>query len=158
MRQRWVRVGGLAAVLFAINVIARLVARLGYGDGTAEHLAAQDRLAWLGLGVFALATAVATGWWIRLRPQSQVGGDLVGGVGAGGLLSVLVGPFVSEPPRFSGGVGGVIIELTLVWGAGTLGAIVGALVLIAAGQDHHSRQLRQFAEARSARPRRPVRR
>ncbi|HLV57607.1 MAG TPA: hypothetical protein VKY81_01840 [Natronosporangium sp.] len=158
MRQRWVRVGVLAAVLFAINVIARLVARFAFGDGTAEHVAAQERLGWIGLGVVALATAVATGWWIRLRPQNEVGADLTGGVAAGGLLSVLVGPFVSEPPRFSGGVGGVIIELTLVWGAAALGAIIGALILIAAGRDYRSQQLRQFAEAKSARPRRPVRR
>jgi Na+/H+-translocating membrane pyrophosphatase len=158
MRERWVRIGALASALFAINVIARLVSRFGYGDGTGEHLTAQERLGWIALGATALMTALAAGWWVRLRPQGEVGGELAGAAGVAGLLSVLVGPFVSEPSRFSGGVGGVIIELSVYWGIAALGAIVGVLLVIAAGRDHRSRQLRQYAQARATKPRRPVRR
>lgn len=158
MRQRWVRIGALAATLFAVNAVARLVSRLGYGDGTVDQVTAQERLGWIALGGTALVMAVAAGWWVRLRPQGQVGGELAAAAAAAGLLSVLVGPFLSEPPRFSGGVGGVIIELSVYWGIAAVGAIVGMLTVIAAGRDYRSKQLRQYAEARATKPRRPVRR
>jgi hypothetical protein len=158
MTRRAVRVGILVAALFVINVIARLVARLAYGDGTPDHLAAQDRLAWIGWLAIAFAMAAAAWWWGRLRPQGAVVADLATAAAAAGLLYVLVGPFVSEPPRFDGGLGGGIIALTIYLGVTGVGALVGMLLLVALGRDQRSQALRRYAQARSTRPRRAVRR
>jgi hypothetical protein len=157
MRKRWLRIGVLAAALFAINLAARLVGRLGYGDGTAEHLAALDRLAWAGWGAVVLTLAVTAGWWIRLRPQGEVGMELAGAIFAAALLSVVAGAYVSEPPRFPDGLGGVIIELSVYLLVGGLGALVGTLLLIAAGRDFKSQALRRYAESKRTRPGRAVR-
>lgn len=158
MKKRVLRISALVAVLFAINVTARLVARLAYGDDTADHLDAQERLAWIGWGAVALAMAVAAWWWGRLRPPGMVAADLGIGAFVGGLLYVVVGPYVSGPPRFEDGLGGGIIQLTIYLGVAGVGALVGMLLLIALGRDYTSRALRRYAESKSARPRRAVRR
>ena len=89
MRSRLLRVGALAGTLFAINVAARVLARFAYGDGTPEHLAAQDRLTWLGWGAVALVMAVTAAWWAQRRPQGGVAGELAGaGAAAGGVVAV----------------------------------------------------------------------
>lgn len=153
--RRWLRIGVLAGTLFAINVIARLWSRLGYGDGTPDHLAAQERLSWAGWSVLVLVMAVAAGWWATRRPQGEVAGELAGGAGLAGLLYVVVGPFVSEPPRYSGGIGGSIIDLSLYLGVAAAGAVIGLLLVTATGRDYRSMELRRYA--RSSRPRRAVR-
>lgn len=158
MRQRMLRIGVLVVMLFLINVVARLVARLAYGDGTAGDLVAQERLAWVGWISVALVMAVTAGWWTRLRPQGEVAADLSIGAAAAGLLYVTVGPLVSGPPWFEEGLGGSIILLTIYLGVAGVGALLGMLLLIALGRDYTTRALRDYARARSTRPRRPVRR
>jgi hypothetical protein len=158
MRQRVLRIGVLVAALFLINVIARLVARLAFGDATAEHLAAQERLAWLGWASVALVMAVAAWWWGRQRTPGEVATDLTIGAAAAGLLYVTAGPFISGPPWFEEGLGGSIISLTIYLSVAGVGALLGMLLLIALGRDYTSRALRDYAQARSTRPRRAVRR
>lgn len=158
MKKRLLRIGVLVVVLFAVNAVARLVGRLAYGDDTAEHLAAQERLAWLGWGALALVMAVAAWWWGRKRPQGEVSADLGGAALLAGLLYVVVGPLLSEPPRFDGGIGGGIILLTIYLLVAGVGALIGMLLLIALGRDYKSRALRRYAESKSTKPRRAVRR
>ena len=77
MKQRWVPIAILAVGLFAINVIARLVIRLGFsGDDTAE-----SRVSIIMFAVIGLALAVVT--FIRAQqirpsewlPELAAGGD-----------------------------------------------------------------------------------
>jgi hypothetical protein len=157
MRYRLLRVGVLAAGLFTLNATARLAARFGYGDGTAEHQMAQDNLAWVGWGALALILAVTAAWWARLRPIGEVAGEMAVAAGVAGLLYVTVGPFLSEPPRFLDGVGGAIVDLAVYLLVAGVGAAIGALIMIAAGLDHKSRLLKSYAQARSTKPRRAVR-
>jgi hypothetical protein len=157
MRGRLLRIGVLAAALFAINVVARLVARFAYGDGTPEHLAAQDTLSWIGWGAVALVMAVTAAWWARQRPQGEVAGELAGAAALAGLLYVVVGPFVSEPPRFEDGVSGGIVLLAIYLLVTGVGALVGMLLMIAAGLDYKSKLLKRYAQSKSTRPRRAVR-
>jgi hypothetical protein len=156
MSGRWQRIGALAAALFAINAAARLVTRLAHGDGTPDDLAALDRLGWISWAAVALVVAVAAGWWARLRPIGTVAADLGAAVGVAGLLYVVVGPFISAPPRFQTGLGGSIEMLAIYTGVAAVGALVGSLLVIALGRDHRSRELRRFAESRTSRPRRPA--
>lgn len=157
MRYRLLRVGVLAAALFALNATARLVARFGYGDGTAEHQAAQDNLVWIGWGALALVLAVTAAWWARLRPIGEVARELAVAAGVAGLLYVTVGPFLSEPPRFLDGISGAIVDLAVYLLVAGVGAVIGVLIMIAVGLDHKSRLLKSYAESRSTKPRRAVR-
>ena len=157
MRSRLLRVGALAGTLFAINVVARVLARFAYGDGTPEHVAAQDRLTWLGWGAVALVMAVTAAWWAQRRPQGVVAGELAGAGAVAGLLFAVGGPFISEPPRFEDGVGGAIIQFAVYLLVVGIGALVGMLVVIALGLDHKSRELKRYARSRSTRPRRALR-
>jgi hypothetical protein len=157
MRDRVLRIGLLAVALFAINATARLVARFSYGDGTAEHLAAQDRLSWIGWGAMAVLLAVTAAWWARRRPLGEAAGELGGAAVLAGLLYVAVGPFLSEPPRFEEGISGAIVQLAVYLLVAFVGTLAGTLVMIAAGVDHKARLLKDYAQARSTRPRRPVR-
>lgn len=154
MNRRVLRIGVLVAVLFVVNAVARLVGRFAFGDGTAEHLEAQERLGWVGWGTIALTMAVAAAWWIRQRPQGEVAGELAGAAALAGLLYVTVGPFLSAPPRFDEGLGTSIIQVSIYLGVAGVGALVGALVMIALGRDYTSRSLKRFAESRSVKPRR----
>lgn len=157
MKDRLLRVGVLVVVLFAINATARLVARYAYGDGTAEHRAAQENLAWIGWGALALALAVTAAWWALRRPMGEVARELAVAAGVAGLLYVTVGPFLSEPPRFIDGVSGAIVELAVYLLVAGVGALLGALTMIALGLDHKSQLLKRFAQSRSTKPPRSVR-
>lgn len=154
MRERLLRIGVVVAVLFVVNAVARLIGRFAYGDGTAEHEAALDRLQWIGWGVIALTMAVAAGWWIRHRVQGAVAIDLLIAGGAAGLLFIIIGPFLSAPPRFEDGLGGSIVLLTVYLAVAGVGALIGALSVVALGKDFQSRQLEQYAKSRESRPRR----
>ncbi len=158
MDRRW-RIAALAGALFAINVVYRLIGRLVIGDETSADVAAQDRLSWVGWATVVLVTAVVTAVGIHRRHTGVVAADVLASVGTAALLVVLVGPFVSAPPRFEGGISMVIIELVVFVGIVGGGALVGALAMIALGRDRRSRELRNFAQARLSRPaRRPAHR
>jgi hypothetical protein len=154
MRQRWLRIGILAGVLFAINVVGRLVTRLGSVDDPDT----QDLVTLVAYGAVALATAVAAGWWGRLRPLGVVVADLAGGAVAAGVLILLVGPFLSGTSPAAVGVGD---SFNVAWqfaGFAGGGGLVGLLLLIMVGRDYKSQSLKRFAESKLTKPRRPVRR
>src|SRR2546426_11776487 len=91
MKERWLPVGILAAVLFAVNGLGRLIVKLlanGHQD---------TRQIGIGLVAIAAVGVVMIGaayWWARRHPMPRVLADLAVAVIVGCLLSVLVGPFV----------------------------------------------------------------
>jgi hypothetical protein len=154
MRERWVRIGALAAGLFAINVVARLVARLWFnGD-----LEAADRITLLMLLAVGLTCLFVAAVWSRRRPVGAWSGELSAGALGGLLLAVFVGPFISGATPFGAGAGEFFKQIWQWAGFGGVGAALGFMVITALGLDYRSESLRRFAEAKLAKPRRVARR
>ncbi|GAA4451024.1 hypothetical protein [Phytohabitans houttuyneae] len=154
MKDRWLPVGVLAGVLFAVNVAARLVARLGFNDDGE----AQDRVS---LGMFVaigLILAVTAFLWGRRHPAGRWIADIGAAVIIAVLLTVFVGPFVSGDSPFESGAGDFFAQIWLYAAFAIGGSLVGFLILVALGLDYRSQGLKRYAEAKMAKPRRVVRR
>ena len=154
MRQRWMSIAVLAAGLFAINVIARLVIRFGFNDNdTAENRVSIIMFAVIGI-VLAIVTFVRAQ---RVLPSRWLPDIAAAGIG-GMLLTILVGPFVSGDTPFSGGAGTFFSQVWLYGGFAIVGTLLGYWVATMLGRDYRSKSLRAFAQARTSKPRRVVRR
>ena len=154
MKHRWVMIAALAVGLFAINVVARLVIRLGFnGDGTAE-----SRVSVVMFAVIGVALAVVTFFRAQqIRPSGwlpEIAAAAVGGM----LLTILVGPFVSGDGPFAGGAGNFFSQIWIYGGFAIVGTLLGYWIATALGRDHRSRSLSAYTRATSAKPRRVVRR
>ena len=155
MRKRWLPVGVLAVGLFAINVAARLVARLWF-NGDAE---AADRITLLMLLAIGLTSLVVAAVWCRRAPLGRWAGEFAAASLVGLLLAVFVGPFVSGTSPFAAGAGEFFKQIWQWAGFSGVGAALGFMIMTALGRDYRSVSLKRFAEARLARPgRRIVRR
>jgi Na+/melibiose symporter-like transporter len=153
-QQRWFQIAVLAVGLFAINVLTRLVIRLGFnGDNKAEDRASIIMFALIGLALavftFFRAQRVAPGGWLP---------DLAFGAVGGMLLTILVGPLVSGNTPFSGGAGFFFSQIWLYGGFTIVGTLLGYWIATALGRDYRSRSLKAFAQARVTKPRKVVRR
>lgn len=154
MKDRWLPIGVLAGVLFAVNVAARLIARLGF-NGDAE---AEDRISLGMFVVIGLILATTAFVWGRRHPAGRWIADVGAAVLAAMLLTIFVGPFISGTTPFAGGAGEFFSQIWLYGGFAGGGALVGFLILTALGLDYRSQSLKRFAETKLAKPRRPVRR
>jgi xanthine/uracil permease len=154
MFQRWRAVGVLAAALFVVNVVARLVIKLAYPhDDTA---AGRVSLAmFLVIGLILAGTAFR---WGGDRPVARWSGDLAAAVAVALALTVFIGPLLVGENPFEGGAGLFFAQIWLYLAATVAGVLVGYLILTALGRDHRSRQLKRFAELKAAKPRKIVRR
>ncbi|MFG1950153.1 hypothetical protein [Micromonospora sp. NPDC048830] len=154
MKGRWRAVGVLAGSLFAVNVVARVVIKLGF-DGNDS---AADRVTWgmfLAIGAILAVTAFR---WGQDHPVSRWAGDTAAAVGIALLLTILVGPLLVGANPFGNGAGTFFLQVWLYLAAAAAGVLVGFLTLTALGRDHRSVQLQRYAEFKTSRPRRPVRR
>ena len=154
MRQRWVQIAVLAAVLFVVNVIARLVIRIGFHDNdTAQNTVSIVMFAVIGIVLAAVtyvrAQRVPPGQWL---PEVAAAG--IGGM----LLTILVGPFISGDSPFSGGAGNFFSQVWLYGGFAVVGTLLGYWIATMLGRDYRSRSLAAFAKAKLTKPRRVVRR
>ena len=154
MKERWLPVGVLAGALFAVNVVARLVARFGF-DG---DIKAQDRISLGMLAVIGVVLAVLVFRWGRRWSADEWGGRIGAAVLVALVLTIFVGPFISGHHPFANGAGEFFAQIWLYVGFAGGGVLVGFLVLTALGMDYRSQQLRRFAETKLAKPRRVVRR
>lgn len=152
-RQRWLRIGILAAALFAVNLVGRLVIRLG----SIEDVQTQQQVTVLTFAAIGLVMAVMAVLWARSRPAGPVVADLSAAMVAGGLLILLVGPFVSGTTPAAVGAGDSFNAAWQYVGFAAGGGLVGLLALIALGRDYTSRSLQQFADAKLTKPHRVVR-
>jgi len=154
MRERWLPVGGLAVGLFAINVAARLIARLWFnGDA-----AAADRITLVMLLAVGLTSLVAAALWSRRVPLGRWSADLAAASLVGLLLAIFVGPFISGTTPFADGAGEFFKQVWQWAGFSGVGAALGFMIMTALGRDYRSQSLKRFAEAKLAKPRRVVRR
>ncbi|HEX5542342.1 MAG TPA: hypothetical protein VFX60_12415 [Micromonospora sp.] len=154
MRDRWLPVGGLAAVLFAVNVVARLVVRFGF-DGSVKH---QDRVSLGMFIVIGVILATLAFIWGRRYPAARWGSDVAAAVLVAMALTVFVGPFLSGSHPFVGGAGDFFMQVWLYAGFSGGGTLVGFLLLTALGLDHRSQALKRYAETVQSKPRKVVRR
>jgi len=153
-QQRWFQSVALAVGLFAINVVTRLVIRLGFnGNDSAENRASLIMFALIGLGLagftFVRAQRVAPSSWLPDLGLGSLGGM---------LLTVLVGPLISGGVPFDDGAGFFFSQIWLYGGCGIVGTLLGYWIAMALGRDYRSKSLEAFAQARNAKPRRVVRR
>ncbi|GAA2219430.1 hypothetical protein ACFY2R_06825 [Micromonospora olivasterospora] len=154
MKGRWRAVGVLAGSLFAVNVVARVVIKLGFeGDDSAA-----DRVTWAMFLAIGVVLAVTAFRWGQDRPVSRWAGDVAAAVAIALLLTVLVGPLLVGANPFGNGAGTFFLQVWLYLAATGAGVLVGFLTLTALGRDHRSVQLQRYAEIKAAKPRRPVRR
>ncbi|OJF14409.1 hypothetical protein [Couchioplanes caeruleus] len=154
MKQRGVRIAVLAAALFGINVVARLVAHFGFsGDDAAENRISIAMFAAIGLVLatvtFVRAQRVPPGIWLPDLAAAAIGGM---------LLTILVGPFVSGDYPFSGGAGNFFSQVWLYGGFAIVGTLLGYWIATMLGRDYRSKSLRAFTVAKTTKPRRVVRR
>ncbi|MDT4993666.1 MAG: hypothetical protein QOH97_3558 [Actinoplanes sp.] len=153
-QQRWFPIAVLGLGLFAINVVARLVIRIGFhDDDTAQNRASFVMFAVIGLVlavvIFRRSQRVAPSGWLP---------DLTGAAVLGLLLTILVGPFISGDTPFANGAGSFFSQIWLYAGFAIVGTLLGYWIATALGRDYRSRSLKAFATAKTSRPRRPVRR
>ena len=153
-QQRWFPAVALAAGLFAVNAITRLVIRLFFNDNTT----AQDRASIIMFAIIGVTLAAIT--FLRaqqVRPSVWLWDIVFGGVG-GMLLTILVGPFISGDQPFAGGAGNFFSQVWLCGGFGIVGTLLGYWIATAMGRDYRSKSLTAYVKTRAAKPHRVVRR
>ncbi|GAA0802975.1 hypothetical protein [Spirilliplanes yamanashiensis] len=154
MRARWLPVGILALVLFAVNVASRLVVRLAFDGGAV----AENRASLVMFAVIATVLGVLAFVRARREPVARWLGDLSVAAGVALVLTLFVGPFVSGGTPFGSGAGDFFNQIWLYAGFAGAGMLIGYLLVTALGLDYRSQGLKRYAEARMTRPRRIVRR
>lgn len=153
MRDRWLPVGVLAAALFAMNAVGRLVTRLA--------LHGEDAHGWVSLATYS-AIALLFGVLAFVRSQRYPFGRWVADLAAAALAALVfilfVGPFISGTTPFAAGAG---VFFAQIWQYAAFtggGALLGFLIATTFGWDYKSRSLKQFAQTRLAKPGRVIRR
>ncbi|OLB64692.1 MAG: hypothetical protein AUI10_10025 [Actinobacteria bacterium 13_2_20CM_2_72_6] len=154
MKDRWLPVGVLAGVLFAINAVTRFIV----WQVAPKNDTKQIGLGLIGLGLVALLMAAAGYRWGRRYPMARVGPDLSVAVAVACALTVLVGPFAGGTVPFKEGAGLFFAEIWHYLAFAGGGAILGLLVLMALGRDYRAQALKRYAQSRMSKPRKVVRR
>jgi hypothetical protein len=154
MKERWLPVGLLAVVLFAVNVAGRVAAKV-WGDGDDDR---EIRIGLIALGVVGVIVLGATVRWVRRYPMPRVWADLGFAAGAACLLSVLLGPLLVGDQPFAEGAGLFFRQIWWYAGISVVGALFGALAVMTVGKDWKSQAWKRYAEQVNSRPRKVVRR
>jgi hypothetical protein len=152
-QQRWFPAAALAVGLFAINVVTRLVIRLGFSG----NQAAEDRASVVMFGVIGVALAVVAFLRSQRVPPSRWLWEIGFGALGGMLLTILIGPFLSSKTPFGDGAGTFFSQVWLYGGFAIVGTLLGYWVATALGRDYRSRSLAAYVRGRASKPRRVVR-
>jgi hypothetical protein len=140
----------LALALFAVAGISRFV----IWKAKIVDESQQMRLSLVAMGLVVILLGVVAARVSMRYPFGRVVADTLAAGGAGGLLYVLVGPFLSGSSPFAGGLGSFVGQFLLFLGLAAVGVGVGFMVVTALGKDWKSRGLRHYEEAYGRRPRR----
>jgi len=154
LRHRWTPVVLVALALFVINAVGRVVV-------WAAGLNGDDQMFMASL-YSMLAMALVSGYagfrWTRRYESVRVVGEVGFAIIVGGLLTTLVSPLFVGLDPFSGGPSIVLRQLGVCFAICALGAIVGALIVLAMGQDRRARAWKYQEQRLRAKPRRAAKR
>lgn len=154
LRHRWTPVLIVAAALFVINVLGRVVLwATGVTDDTTMTVA----------GLYSmLAMVLVTGYagfrWTRRYDMVRVVGEVGAAILLGTLLAVLVAPLTVGLSPVAGGLGIVLRQLGLCFAICVLGGVIGLLIVLALGQDRKSRAWKYQEQRYRAKPSRATKR
>jgi hypothetical protein len=154
MKERWLPVGLLAVVLFAINVVGRVVAKI-WADGNDDKEIRVGLIALAAVGVVVLGF---TAWWVQRHPIPRVWADLAFAVGSACLASVLLGPLLVGDQPFAEGAGLFFRQIWWYLGISVAAAGLGMLAMMTLGKDWKSQAWKRYAEQATSRPKKVVRR
>jgi hypothetical protein len=153
LRNRWLLVGLVALILFAINLAARLVTVKGKFVTDSQQM----RIGIIAVSGVAVLLVGAAAWWAVRNPFGRMVVDLGAAVGASAVLSVVVGPYVAGSTPFAGGLGYFVGQILLFMALAAVGILLGFGIVVALGKDWRSRGLRRYEQSYRSRPHRPVR-
>jgi hypothetical protein len=154
VKQRWMPVGVLAGVLFATNVVARVVVRLTAAASDTDQIR-------IGLIANVAVTAVMIGaayWWACRYPIIRLAADLAVATVAACAASVLIGPYAGGSRPFAEGGAFFFGQIWQYLAISAGGALLGLLVAMMLGKDWKSQAWKRYGETVTAKPRRVVRR
>jgi hypothetical protein len=154
MKERWLPVGVLAGVLFAVNLAGRVAVKL-WGHHIDKRESNIGLAVLVAVGLLMIAAAVR---WVRRYPTPRVWGDFAFAVGAACLLSVLVGPLLVGEDPFASGWGLFFRQIWWYLGVVLAGGLFGSLIVMTLGQDWKSQAWKRYADQTRSRPRRAARR
>jgi hypothetical protein len=153
MRNRWLPIGLVALVLFAMNLIARLITFRGHFAKVGQQML----IATVAISAVAVLLIAATIWWAVRYPLGRVVADLGAAVALAAILSVTVGPYVGGSTPFANGLGYYVGQFMLFLGLAAVGILLGYLGVVAFGKDWKGRGLRRYEQNYRAKPHRTVR-
>ncbi|GIJ50106.1 hypothetical protein Val02_69920 [Virgisporangium aliadipatigenens] len=154
MGKRWVPVAVLAGVLFGVNVIGRVAAKL-FAEKDDDKQITIGLVALGVIGVIVLGMAVR---WTQRYPMNRVWGTLGGAVLAACAASVLIGPLLVGETPFAEGAGLFFRQIWWYLGMSLAAGAFGALAVMTFGKDWKSQAWKRYAEQANAKPRKVVRR
>jgi FtsH-binding integral membrane protein len=153
-QKRWFPIAALALGLFVINVIARLVIRVGFHDDDT----AQSRVSMIMFAVIGVTIGVVVFFRAQKERPSKWLPGLLAAVVVAMLLTILVGPLISGDSPFAAGAGNFFSQVWLYLGFSIGGTLLGYWIVTAFGRDYRSRALKAYTTTRQAKPRKVVRR
>jgi len=146
MRSKVLRIALAVVAVVAVNLLARLVVRFGFGGdggpGRDPFLAA----------LWSLVTAVVLLggiglWWTRQRRVPLVIGEVLLVVVVSTLIVTLVGPYVYGATSFD--IGLLLRQIALHAVLLAVGGVAGVLIAVALGLDPTSRAWGAMAQGRT---------
>jgi len=154
MGKRWVPVAVLAGVLFGVNVVGRIAAKI-WADKDDDK---QITIGLVALAVIGVIVLVAAERWTRRFPMARVWGEIGTAVLAACAASVLIGPLLVGDAPFAEGAGLFFRQIWWYLGVSLGAGAFGVLAVMTLGKDWKSQAWKRYAEQANTRPRRVVRR
>jgi len=154
LRHRWTPILLVAAGLFAINVISRVIL---WATGVQSDVKMTEA-GFYSMLAMALVGGYAGFRWAKRYEMVRVVGEVSAAIVIATLLAVFVGPLIVGLSPVDGGTGIVLRQLGLCFAVCALGAFVGLLIVLAMGADRKSRAWKATEDRLRAKPRRVAKR
>jgi hypothetical protein len=145
LAKRWVQIGVLALAIFVVNAASRLITWQASIVDADEQL----RLGMVALVCVTILLIAASAWWAVRHPFGRIFADVCASAGIGGLLCLLIGPFLGGSTPFASGLGFFVGQVLMFAALAAVGMFLGFGIVVAFGKDWKSKGLRQFEQARS---------